>query len=407
MDAGSSASTAGDLRRARVASSVVFAVHGAVMGTVAARTPWIAQHVGADAGELGVVLLMPGLGALLAIAPARRLLHHVDLRTLLRIAILAWCAALLLPAVPTSVAWLCAALLVYGAVAGLADVAMNAHAVLVEQRYGRSVLSGMHGCWSVGGLAGAAGAAVAARLAPDARPHFAATAAVLMVAGALAGRHLLTHRAVPGPPGPPAVAPPHRGVLAIGLLAFCAVFAEGAGLNWSAVYVHDRLGGSAGVAALTVAVFSVSMAAARFGGDRVVRRTGPAAAARIGGLCATVGTLTVVVTDRVAPAVVGFALVGTGIAVIVPLAFAAAGRVNPDRVAAAGPGGGPARGIAGVAGIVYGAGLITPGIVGGVAGASSLTVSFVLVAVLTAAITVGAGVLRPLPARPRLRPPSR
>jgi fucose permease len=373
------------LRRARVATGVVFAVHGAVMGSFAARVPWVAGHVGVGVGGLGIALLMPGLGAVLAMPVSGRLAHRYDLRALTRVLILAWCAALPLAALPTSLPLLCGVLVVYGAAAGLADVTMNAQAVEVEQRYGRSVMSGLHGCWSVGALAGSAAAAVAVRVTPDAHAHFLVAAAVLAVISVVAGSWLLPHRPAAEVDPPPAFALPSRAVLLIGLIGLCAVFAEGAGLDWSAVYVQSVLGHPAGTAALTVATFSVSMAAARFAGDPVVRRVGPVAAVRLAGLCATVGALGVVLTRNIVTVAGGFALIGAGIAVVVPLVFATAGRVGAH----------PARSIAGVAGIAYGSGLIAPGVIGGVARLSSLTTSYALVMLLTVAIAAGAGALRP------------
>jgi Major Facilitator Superfamily len=374
-----------ELRRARVATGVVFAVHGAVQGSFAARIPWVAQHVGVGVGGLGVALLMPGIGAMLAMPLSGRLVHRHDLRSLVRVLIVAWCAALVLPALPTSLALLCLALVVYGAAAGLADVSMNAHAVLVEQRYGRSVMSGMHGCWSAGVLLGAAAAAGAAHLTSNTEPQFFVTALVLAVVGIVASTRLLSHRPDPETAAPPAFALPSRAVLLIGLVGLCAVFAEGAGLDWSAVYVRTVLDRAASTAALTVATFSISMAAARFAGDWVVRRAGPVSAVRMAGLCATAGALAVVFARGIVLVVVGFALIGAGIAIVVPLVFAAAGRIGPH----------PGRSIAGVAGIAYGSGLVAPGIIGGVARLSSLTISFAVVALLTAAIAVGAQVLRP------------
>lgn len=379
------ASVPRELRQARVATGVVFAVHGAVTGSFAARIPWVAQHVGVGVGGLGVALLMPGIGAMLAMPLSGRLVHRYSLRSLVRVLIVAWCAVLVLPALATSLVLLCLALVGYGAAAGLADVSMNAHAVLVEQRYGRSVMSGMHGCWSVGVLAGAAAAAVATRLTSAVQLEFVATALVLAVVSLLACTQLLAHRPPPEVAPPPAFALPSRAVLLIGLIGLCAVFAEGAGLDWSAVYVRTDLGRAASTAALTVATFSISMAAARFAGDWVVRRAGPVTTVRLAGGCATAGALAVVLAHGLVLAVVGFALIGVGIAVVVPLVFAAAGRIGPH----------PGRSIAGVAGIAYGSGLIAPGIIGGIARLSSLTISFVVVAALTAAIAAGAQVLRP------------
>jgi predicted MFS family arabinose efflux permease len=374
-----------ELRRARVATAVVFAVHGAVTGSFAARIPWLARHVGVGVGGLAIALLMPGIGAMLAMPLSGRLVHRFDLRSLTRVLILIWCAALMLPALPTALVLLCGVLVLYGAAAGLSDVAMNAHAVLVEERYGRSLMSGMHGWWSLGGLVGSAVAAVALRITPDARPHFLIAAVVLGVIGAVASSGLIPHRPAPEVDAPPAFALPSRAVLLLGLIGLCAVFAEVAGLDWSAVYVHTVLGHSPSTAALTVSIFSVSMAAARFAGDSVVRRIGAAATVRLAGLCATLGALAVVLTRNLVLVVGGFALIGIGIAVVVPLVFATAGRLGPH----------PARSIAGVAGIAYGSGLIAPGVIGGIANLWSLTTSFVLVVVLTAAVAAGAGALRP------------
>jgi predicted MFS family arabinose efflux permease len=363
----------------------VFAVHGAVMGTFAARLPWLAEHVGVGVGGLGVALLMPGLGAMFAMPLSGRLVHRHDLRVLVRVLILLWCAALTLPTLPTSLLLLCPLLVVYGAAAGIADVSMNAQAVLVEQRYGRSVMSGLHGAWSVGGLAGSGVAALAARADVDARIEFPVTAAVLGLIALLASTQLLSHRPEPELDAPPAFALPSRAVLPIGLVGLCAVFAEGAGLDWSAVYVHDRLGHAASTAALTVSTFSISMAVARFAGDRVVRRIGPVAAVRVAAGCAMVGAVTVVACRQIALVIIGFALLGIGISIVVPLVFAAAGRLGEH----------PGRSIAAVAGIAYGSGLIAPGVIGGIAHVSSLTVSYGLVAVLTVLMGLGAGVLSP------------
>jgi MFS family permease len=373
------------LRRARFATSMIFAVHGAVTGTFASRVPWVADHVGAGAGGLGVALLMPGLGALVAMPISGRLAHRFDLRTLIRVLIVCWSVALILPALPTSLPLLCVTLVIYGATAGLADVAMNAHAVVVEERYERSVMSGFHGWWSVGGLVGSAGGALAARAGVGAPAHFMVTTVVLVAACIAVSFRLISHRPEPTLDEPPAFALPSAAVLPIGLIGLCAVFAEGASLDWSAVYVRDLLGSSASTAAATVSIFSICMAVARFGGDWVVRRLGPVMAVRLSGVLATVGALIVVLASPVALVIAGFGLLGIGIAVVIPLVFAAAGRFP----------GHPGRNIAGVAGIAYGSGLIAPGVIGGIAHLSSLTVSFIVIVGLVAIMGLGATVLRP------------
>lgn len=394
------------VRRARFAVAAVFAVHGAVTGSFATRIPWIAERLDISAGQLGLALAFPAIGASVAMPLAGRISHRFGARTALRGLLVLWCLALALPAVSPGLVWLCGALFVFGATAGMSDVAMNALGVEIEQRLGRPIMSGLHGMWSVGALLGSAAGTVAAHARSDARVHLSATAAALTVLGVVACRWVLDPRgarAETGGPGggagageepPPRFALPPRSALGIGAVGFCAVFAEGASLDWSAVYLREVLGSSPGVAAACTTAFACTMAAARLAGDALVARLGPVRTVRYGGVLATAGGVLVVVAPGPALAVSGFGLIGLGIAVVVPLAFAAAGRAERDGGT---PGGGPAasQAIAGVATITYASGLIAPAAIGSLADATSLTVSFALVTVLALGLVAGAGVLKP------------
>lgn len=372
-----------ELSRARRATAAVFAVHGCVTGSFAARLPWIAAHVGVDVGHLGIALLMPGVGAMVAMPFCGRLAHRYAFRPLVAATIATWCATLVLPSLPTSLALLCVLLLVFGAAAGIADMAMNAHGVLVEKEIGRSVMSGLHGCWSAGVLLGSAVSALASHAGIDTRVQFAVAALALAAAGASASRFLLDDAAAPEAEPPPAFALPARPILLIGLVGLCAVFGEQAGTDWSALYIRRELGGAASTAALAVSAFAATMAAVRLIGDRAIRRLGPVRTVRVSGACAVAGALAVVLAPDLAVGLAGFALLGIGLAVVVPLVFAAAGRVGPH----------PARSVAGVAGVAYGSGLVAPGVIGGIASASSLRGAFCLVAGLLAVMAAAAGVL--------------
>jgi MFS family permease len=372
------------VRRARLATAVVFAVHGSVTGSFAARLPWIAAHVGVGVGRLGVALLMPTVGALLAMPFSGRLAHRYRFRPLVSATITACCAGLVLPALVTSLALLCAVLVLVGAAAGLADMAMNAQGVLVEKRYGRSVMSSLHGCWSVGVLTGSAVSAAASRAAIDTRVQFALTALILAAVATTSARLLLDDAMADEIAAPPAFALPTRPVILIGLVGLCAVFGEQAGTEWSALFVKRELSGSASVAALALSAFAVTMAAVRLVGDRVTQRLGPTRTVRLSGACAASGAVVIVLAHDLAVGLIGFALLGIGVAVVVPLVFAAAGRAGPH----------PARGVAGVAGIAYGSGLAAPGVIGGIASATSLRTSFGVVAGLVATMLVTAGFLR-------------
>ncbi len=372
------------VRRARYAVAAVFAVHGAVTGSFATRVPWIQDHSDVSAGQLGLALAFPALGASVAMPLASRITHVLGARTALRVLISLWTLALVLPSLAPSLWTLCLGLFVYGATAGMADVAMNALGVEVENRLHKSIMSGLHGMWSAGALVGSAAGTLAAHLGADARLHHALAAAALTVLGLIACQWVLDLRPAQDEEPPPRFALPPKSALLIGAVGFCAVFAEGASLDWSAVYLKDQLGTSAGLAAACTTGFMLTMALARLAGDAVVNRFGAVRTVRTGGVTAALGGLLVVLAGHPAVAMTGFALLGLGIAVVVPLCFAAAGRSGPN----------PSQAIAGVATITYTSGLVAPSAIGTLAELTSLVVSFGLVTALACGLAVFAGVLR-------------
>ncbi|GAB3143456.1 MFS transporter [Microbispora hainanensis] len=365
--------------------SVAFALHGAVTGGFASRIPWIQDHVGVGPGGLGLALLSPAVGSILAMSTAGRLTHRFGVRAVTRLAIGLWCLLLALPPLAPDLPLLCAALLLFGAVAGVADVAMNAQGVEVEQRLGRSIMSGLHGMWSVGTLVGGGVGTLAASAGLDARLHLSGMAVVLFLVGLAAGPLLLDLRAGEDEPAPPPFMLPPRGVLVIGLVGFCAVFAEGAAQDWCAVYLRQVAGASQAVGAAAYTAFACMMAAGRLCGDAVVRRLGPVATLRGSGALAALGGLLVVVSRTPVPAVAGFMLIGVGIAVVVPLVFAAAGNAGSS----------PSEGVAGAATVSYASGFVAPSAIGGIAQLTGLPASFALVTVLLLAVLLGAGRLAP------------
>ncbi|MEU7037174.1 MFS transporter [Streptomyces sp. NPDC046237] len=372
------------LRRARFAVAAVFCVHGAVTGSFATRIPWIQDHADVSAGQLGLALAFPAIGASLAMPLAGAISHRHGARTALRGLLALWTLALILPSLAPNIYGLCAALFVYGATAGMSDVAMNALGVEVETRMDKSIMSSLHGMWSVGALIGSAAGTVAAHFGTDARLHHLVAALVLTALGLFFCQGVLDLQSAPEDEAPPRFSLPPKSALVIGAIGFCGVFAEGASLDWSAVYLKDELGSSAGVAAASTTAFALTMAIARLVGDRVVDRFGAVRTVRVGGVAATVGGVLVVLAPHAVVAMAGFGLIGLGVAVVVPLAFAAAGRSGPN----------PSQAIAGVATITYTSGLIAPSAIGGIADATSLMFSFGLVTLLTFGLVLGAGVLR-------------
>jgi MFS family permease len=373
-----------NVRRARVAVGAVFLIHGAAVGSFASRIPWIRDRLDLGPGQLGIALLMPALGALVAMPVSGALVHRFPGHVVTRIFMGALCVVLALIALAPSFLVLCFVLGLYGAAGGMADVAMNTQAVNLEEHAGRSIMAGLHGMWSVGGLLGSAVGVLAAHADVDARVNLAVMAAVLLVAAQVACGALPHTPPVEGEDEIPHFVRPTRPILLIGLLGFCGVFAEGASADWSAVYLRDVMDSSDATAAAAYSGFAGAMATARLAGDSIVGRLGAVRAVRLSGTIGLAGALLVVVSRTPLLGISGFALIGLGVSVVVPLAFAAGGRAVPHA----------GHGIAGVATIAYGAGLAAPGIIGAIADVASLPAAFVVVAGFLGLVAVGAPALR-------------
>jgi predicted MFS family arabinose efflux permease len=373
-----------ELSRARWAVAVIFAVHGTVSGSFASRLPWIADHLRLDAGQLGLVLLMPAVGALVSMPFAGRLVGRLGGKSATRIFIAAWTAAIIvIPLAPNK--WLLMAiLLLAGAAAGTSDMAMNAEGVAVEKGLGRSIMSGLHGMWSVGGLIGGGVGAAAAYLGVGAPANLAAVGFLLLIVGLVAGRFLLETAPDSEQDTAPRFSLPRGPVLIIGLIGLCAVFGEIAAADWSAVYMRRVLGTGEGAAAVAYATFALTMAVTRLSGDYVVARFGAVRTVRFASLAGLLGGVLVATAWSAVLVTIGFGLIGAGVSVVVPLAFSAAGHADAH----------PANAIAGVATISYGAGLAAPGLIGGIAHLTSLPTSFVLVTGLILIVSLSAGRLR-------------
>jgi len=367
----------------RWAARAQFFASGFIFATWGVHVPTVKAHYAIDEAQLGLAMLAAGAGAMLGLTSAGRWIGRHGAR---RMAALCGCIyALLLAgliAMPGYL-FLLALLAVFGLVTSVFDVAINAEAAQLELLGGQPLMSGMHGMFSLGGMAGAASgsAALAAGLGAQAHLLWVAAAMVLMVA--LSSWHML--------PRPPAAsdasAADHsfrlpRGVLAVlGVLAALGLIAEGAIYDWSVLYMQQELGSPQNQAALAYASFSAAMAAARFGGDAMRARFSPAALLLGSGVLAAAAMTLVLLTDLPWLALVGFAGVGVGFANVVPILFGASARV---------PGIEPATGIAAVSAVAYLGFMAGPAVIGLLARAASLTAALYVVVVFAIALAASA-----------------
>ncbi|MCW3063400.1 MAG: hypothetical protein JWN32_572 [Solirubrobacterales bacterium] len=351
----------------RTAITIVFFANGALFASWASRIPALSDRVGATAGVLGLALLAPAVGAVVAMPLVGRLLPGRSSRTFCGFAVIGLMAAILLPAAARSVPALAGALLVVGMANSSLDLVMNAQGMSIERHLRRPILSSLHAAFSFGGFAGAGIGALAAALGVAPLPHLAAAAIVFGIPGLIAIGPLLG-RDEDADAHAPALrlrrVPPRLALL--GAACFFTLVAEGGASDWSAKLVRDDLAGTAALGAIAFAVFCIGMGAGRLIADRLWGRWGSTGLLRRSGALAAVGFAAGLAPGTAAAAILGFAALGLGLAGIVPTLF----RAGADE-----PGVSTGPALAAVSSLGYLGFLAGPPLVGGVAQLTSLRVA--------------------------------
>lgn len=372
------------VRGARLAVAAVFLVNGIIVGSWAAHIPLVAERLGISHSALGFSLFAMAFGALVAMPLAGAAVARLGSAMVARIVTPGLTLAFLLPTLAPSPATLTGGLFLFGAINGAMDVAMNAHGVAVERKLGRPVMSSFHGMWSLGGLVGAG---LAALLLPSlsAAAHALLTTLLTTAGAVMPLLMLLPASADGGAPGS-GFAWPSRATLGLGALCFLAMTSEGAVIDWAALHLRDSLDLGAGLAATGFAAFSAAMATGRFLGDALRSRIGAVTLVRGGAVLAVAGMILAIAVPAPAVAIAGFALVGLGLANLVPIFFGAAGSL---------PGQSAGTGIAAIATIGYSGFLVGPPLIGFVADATTLAAALGLIVAAAAAIGLWARIVDP------------
>ncbi|MGF6260727.1 MFS family permease [Paraburkholderia youngii] len=369
------------LVRERIATLAVFLANGFGIGAWAVEVPRIKESLALSDTSLGIALFCFALGAIVAMPLAGQLAPRVGSGRATALLGAAFAIALPLPAVAPGMLTLCVVLFALGASNGALDVSMNGHASAIETRWRAPIMSSFHAAWSAGGLLGAASGAMLQKggvgvlgglLVPD-----LFIAALIIFAAWFALRDI----------GPRAAAAssgfawPDSAVMKLALLAFMCMLVEGAVADWSAVYLRSALNQEASIAAIGYSAFAFSMAACRIAGDASVRRFGSSKVVALGGLIAFAGLALVLSLPSVLTACVGFAMVGIGLANIVPVIFSAAGRSSAT----------PAIGVSMAATFGYAGFLVGPPLIGFGAGVLGLRAALGVLVMATLIVSLLGG----------------
>lgn len=361
-------------KNSRFAVSLIFAINGMVFGTWASRIPAIVDFHDLSPGSLGLLIFLAGLSAVIAFSIFGRAADRYGAAFITkRATLLLIPLTLIFIAYANSIWMLVFAVIFFGAIHGGDDVAMNAWAAEVEREYTRPVMSSFHAMWSLGAGIGAGLGSLLAFYEVGFKNHFSLISIIIFVLALSAAFVPFESQKNKKEANSPFISIPKGSLLPVATITFFASLSEGAVADWSAIFLKSVASLNDGNAALGFTVFSVCMFSMRLLGDRISFILGPATAARYSGLVAFTGSIILLVSDSFLLLLLGFGLIGLGIAVIIPLAFSRAG--NDETIS-------QGTAIASIATLGYGGMLLGPLFLGLIAEITSIKTSFLILPIM-------------------------
>jgi MFS family permease len=370
------------LIRARVAVSAAFFLFGTGFGVWFVHIPIVKARLAIAHGVLGLALLTIGLGSVIAQPLAGYVISRVGSRPATIVLFLVFVATFAAPILAPILPMLFAAALLLGLAAGALNVAVNTQASEVEAARGRPTMSSFHGCFSLGGFAGALLGGYAISLGySDGRGALVIAGAMFVMAVVICFGLPASRPTVSAGDKGPAFALPTSAILSLAGLAFICNALEGSVNDWSALYLATVRGLDQAAAGAGFAAFSATMAACRLLGGPVVARIGERAILVYGGLLAAAGFAFVTLTPWNSLTPAGFVLIAVGLANTLPIIISLGARA---------PGAAPSINVAAVATAALVGFLLGPPIIGFTAQWLGLGVAIAMLTAPALIVSVGA-----------------
>ena len=369
------------LTRSRIAVGVFFFISGLRFATWASRIPDIQNHLHLSDAGLGTVLFALPAGSMAGLPVSGYLVSKYGSRIILYISAMVFPLFILgigLAGTP----WLLALnLFFFGFSSNLLNISVNTQAVALEQLYGKSIMASFHGLWSLGGFCGAAFGTLMVAEHTEVFYHFIIVAALSVLVTQFAFSNTVKQTKAQHK-NTSLFVKPDRYLLTLGIIAFSTMATEGTMFDWSGVYFKKIVLAPAQLTTLGYVAFMLTMAGGRFLGDRLITNYGAKQVLRFSGAIIFMGLMTAVLLPNIIAATLGFLFVGFGVASVVPLCYALAGKSATMQ---------PGMAIAAVSSIGFLGFLMGPPLIGYIARAFSLRISFALIAVFGGMMSVMAG----------------
>jgi fucose permease len=368
------------LRRARIAVTITFIINGFSAGSFVARIPDFKRILDISNATLGLSLLFISAGVFLALKPAGKYSAKYGSQPIIFFSTIAIALSYLLLGALFSLTWFWITLFIFGFVLAAQDVSMNAHAVVVEQRAGRRLMSVFHAMFSVGTLFGGILGGVLSQFEITPLTQGSSLALLYIVAALLVRPLFLPASADTHHFGDEKRAK-HPPIFAIlGLFGLFAALSEGAAGDWGGVLARETFGASPFISTLPYIVFCTAMIIGRLSGDYLAHRFGASKVIAAGGVIAGTGLSAGLLIGGIPAIMVAWFLLGIGLSVVIPLMFSAAGTIALTKYSGVIA---PSEAVAKVSGVSYFGFVIGPPLIGFIADAFELRWTLMLLAGLS------------------------
>ncbi|WP_417886990.1 MFS transporter [Zunongwangia sp.] len=307
----------------RLALSICFFISGLSFSTWASRIPSVKELFDLNEAQLGSLLLVLPIGNIVGLPISGWLVSKFDSRNPLLAGIILIAISLAGIGWSTNIYTLIVCLFFYAFSVRIMNIAMNTQSISVQQSFLRKIIGSFHAAWSCGGIAGVAVSTVMVRYNIGMGIHLSIVGFSILVLIGIFFRFLLKgDKAVKG--AKLKLGKPNGYIFILGILAFFASICEGGMFDWSGVYFKDVV--KEEIFTLGYLTFMVFMALSRFFSDFIIEKIGMKKNYIISSCMVVLGVIIVVVFPYFWPALIGFSIVGLGVASVMPMTIGLAGK---------------------------------------------------------------------------------
>ncbi len=358
--------------RLRRANAIYFFISGFGYSSWTSRIPGIKESLKLNDAHFGTLLFMMPVGLILTMPFTGKLLDHFKSRSIMLIGAMVYNGVLACIGFSGYTWVLGIALFFFGSSRNMMNLSMNAQAIGVQALYNRSIMSSFHAVWSMAGFAGAAFGYLMVTLNIMPAWHLLGVSLILSALTLYYYEDALDQR------------PDHRvkrsifslppkSMLVFSLICFTSMACENTMYDWSGIYIRQVLHGSKGIATIAFTVYMVAMTTGRLIGDRMADRFGIQRVLATSGILISAGFAVTVMSPIIPLTLFGYLLTGFGVSCVVPFVFSLAGKIPMSN---------PGAALASISSLGYLGFLVVPPMIGYVAQASSLRISFAIIAVM-------------------------